>query len=184
MKWKTLGAAALALSLVTGTAWAGDFAEEYPRAPAPMGQFAPLVGDWDCTLEQLQQDGSYAPRKATWKFWYILDGHALMDEWRATLPDGSPMAGINIRHYNPESKTFEARWLPTNGLEWKTYPSRFEDGQFIMTGKSTTPSGQEGDMRVTFYDMKKDTFRWKMDWSTDGGKTWTPEVVKISAKRR
>ena len=38
-------------------------------------------------------------------------------------------------------------------------------------------------LRITYYDIAKDRFRWKADVSNDGGKTWTADQIRIEAKR-
>jgi hypothetical protein len=38
-------------------------------------------------------------------------------------------------------------------------------------------------LRITYYDIAKDRFRWKADVSADGGKTWKADQIRIEAKR-
>lgn len=41
----------------------------------------------------------------------------------------------------------------------------------------------ESRLRITYYDIAKDRFRWKADVSNDAGKTWKPEQIRIEARR-
>ena len=43
--------------------------------------------------------------------------------------------------------------------------------------------GGEYLLRIIYSDIAKDHFRWKADISTDGGKTWKADQIRIEAKR-
>ena len=38
-------------------------------------------------------------------------------------------------------------------------------------------------LRITYYDIARDHFRWKADVSNDNGKTWQADQIRIEAKR-
>ena len=38
-------------------------------------------------------------------------------------------------------------------------------------------------LRITYSDIAKDHFHWKADVSSDGGKTWTADQIRIEARR-
>jgi len=159
------------------------FLAEHPHGSAEMARLAPLVGDWRIVTRAKQQDGTFVEGTARWRFWYVLDGKVLMDEWRAPKPGGGEGVGVNLRHYDPTAGHYVAKWLSDSLDDWRTYTARFEGDRFVMRGKSTAPSGSEGDARITFYDIEPESFRWKLDWSVDGGETWIPEVFLIEATR-
>ena len=160
------------------------FLAEHPHGSAEMARLAPLVGDWKIVTRAKQQNGSYVDGTARWRFWYVLDGKVLMDEWRAPKPDGSGEGvGVNLRHHDPSAGHYVALWLDDSLDDWRPYTARFEGDRFVMRGKSVAPSGAEGDARITFYGIEPDSFRWKLDWSVDGGETWIPEVFLIEATR-
>jgi hypothetical protein len=162
---------------------ADPFLARYPHGSPEMARLEPLVGDWTIVTRAKQPDGSFVEGKARWRFWYVMDGYALMDEWRAPGPDGVEGVGINLRHWDSEAGHYVARWLSTRLADWNGYTAGFEGDRFVMRGRSTAPSGNEGDARITFYDIRPDSFRWKLDWSVDGGETWIPEVFLIEATR-
>lgn len=153
-------------------------------ASAEMEPFAPLAGDWDCATFSPQQDGSVREGRARWRFWWILDGHALMDEWRAPKPDGSgEFVGVNIRQWDRHEQRYHAAWLEIGNLHWRSYACRWDDGVFTMLGDAEAPDGRKGLSRITFHDIRPDAFSWRMDWSSDGGATWTEGVFRIEATR-
>ena len=43
--------------------------------------------------------------------------------------------------------------------------------------------GRRGSLRITYYDIGKEHFRWKADVSIDGGKTWKADQIRIEASR-
>ena len=153
--------------------------------PSPrMEPFAPLIGDWDCKTFSPQQDGTVQEGTATWSFWWILDGKGIMDEWRSPGSSGGEFVGVNIRHWNAKTEAYEARWLEANTLAWNSYDCRWEDGNFVMEGAMTSPTGAEGHTRITFMNLTDRRFDWRMDWSTDEGATWTEGVFRIEGVKR
>ncbi len=191
MRWTPLAVMAVFVPLVlisatrmasSGSSESAELAAE-SGPPPEMAQLAPLIGEWRCVTKTLQPDGSYRSGEATWKFFYILDGFAILDEWRSTKPDGAPTLGVNIRHYDLAAGHWVARWLSTSDMQWKSFEATYGEGRFVMTGQGTTATGEVRDSRVTFYHMKKRSFRWRLDWSMDGGETWIEGVFLIEGTR-
>ena len=167
------------LSATLAVPAAADYGQVHPDAPEATAQLAPLAGAWLCQGESLQQDGTYAAGgEATWTFRWILDGYALMDEWRG--PDGP---GVNIRHVDPETGRWVAKWISSSNMSWETYDAGMVNDTFVMTCKSTAPNGTRGDARATFHDIQDKTFLWSLDWSINEGETWIPGVAKLSCRR-
>jgi hypothetical protein len=48
-----------------------------------------FIGEWDLTTSDLQPDGSFATGKATSSVYYILDGRAIQDDFRALDQQGN-----------------------------------------------------------------------------------------------
>lgn len=175
----TRTAIALAALIALGTAGPAARADE---TKGIVQQLAPMIGSWQCTTRTPQDDGSYVEGSATWTWWWILDGEAIMDEWRSTRPDGHEFVGINIRHVDPETGSWIVRWLPSGRLKWNEFQAVYSDGRFVMRGPYTTPSGLTGQARITFSNMTGSRFSWRMDFSPDGG-TWAEGVFLIGCTK-
>lgn len=164
------------LSLTANPAAAAD------ATKGDVQQLAPLIGNWQCTTRTPQDDGTFKTGSATWRWWWILNGEAIMDEWRSTRADGTEFVGINIRHVDPETGAWIVRWLPSGRLEWNEFRGESVDGRFVMRGRYTTPSGRTGQARITFSDMTGTAFSWRMDFSPDG-EAWAEGVFLIECTK-
>ena len=85
-----------------------------PEAPPETAMLGQLIGTWDIDQSIINKDGTWGERKrhAIWKWYYILDGHAIQDDW--ILVDSlknQHAAGTNIRIYNPEEKQWYMAWI-------------------------------------------------------------------------
>lgn len=194
MRQKTLIASAFTLALaVAGTAaarYAGVstdpryLLERHPDAPAQLDAMAPLIGEWAITTETRQQDGSWQESGwAQWNFYFILEGHAIQDDWLAGDPPiGDPpmlQRGTNIRIYDPAEDRWEMAWIANSARSLSTYMATNEpDGSVVMTSHWGVPNMR----RITFFDMQEDSFEWKLELSNDEGETWL-EVFRIHGSR-
>jgi len=178
-----LSALLLAVFVVIAAVVSAPPARAASTPPAETREFAPLIGTWMCRTISPQQDGTVVEGTASWRFWWILDGAAIMDEWRAIARDGSPFVGVNIRHYDAGAGHWVARWLEHRNLAWREFTGNWEDGTFTMVGDYAMGPGVEGLARFTFHDIEADRFSWRMDWSRDEGATWTEGVFRIEGTR-
>lgn len=150
----------------------------HPDAPAELSQYAFIVGDWDCKTRFMGPDGSFTEGSARWSGHWILGGTAIQDIWQG----GAGGFGTNLRSYNAETGKWDNRWLA--GGQWKYYVSEQIGETMVMTGgEGKDPRGAFID-RNTFYEIEKNSWRWRKDRSYDGGKTWFEGVGFIEATRR
>ena len=57
-----------------------------PDAPPELKLFAFLIGVWKCEGKVKEDDGQWQSFAADWVGSYILEGNAIADEFKATLP--------------------------------------------------------------------------------------------------
>lgn len=142
----------------------------------PLAQFGRYVGDWRIEDQQLAQDGSeWLPGKgARWRFECIGDGTAVQDFW---MPNAGGF-GTNLRTYNPDSASWEIVWAARSqkGL-LHIRAERREDDSILMDVVSPE---QNPPRRITFFPPDENGWNWQMEWSFDGGESWTV-VYKIRA---
>ncbi len=162
---------------------AGALHAEAPPETALLGQ---LVGVWEAEQTFRNRDGSWSEKKthAEWRWYYILDGHAIQDDWikppmSDTLSETQRVFGTNIRIYNAGSHQWEMAWIDTNKRRTATFTAVNLEGRVIMTGQNA--AGHP--IRNTFYDMTETSFKWEQEWTRDGGTTWFP-VARISCTRK
>jgi hypothetical protein len=155
-----------------------------PQAPPETGQFAFLVGEWDCRTKFMKPDGSgYSEGQAEWTGYFILDGWAIQDDWVSLGPDGQKFYGTNIRSFNPQTGKWDNRWLAAGSLQWKYFVAEKTGETMVMIGGEGKDSLGEFIDRNTFYDINTDRWSWRKDRSYDGGDTWMEGVGFIEATR-
>lgn len=169
----------LVLSLAADSASPADepsAASENACMTGPMAQFGRYVGDWKIDDERVARDGSgWTPGKgARWIFKCIGDGTAVQDYW---MPNGGGY-GTNLRTYNSETGRWEIVWAAAtqNGLMHISAETS-DDGSIVMDVVSPV---QDPPRRITFLPPHDGGWDWVMEWSFDGGETWTA-VYRISA---
>jgi hypothetical protein len=176
-------AAALALLVVAGSAQAQEvtgYGEMSSRAPRELNAFSFLIGKWDGTGKTTLPDGKVVEYPITWIGRYILDGTAIADGGHGTGPDGKLSVGITFRQYDSERKT----WV----IEFLAEPvSRFFRQVHQGTG-SVAVSGRNvilafGNLRENYLVADDDSWVYRLDESTDGGKSWNEGRTVITLRR-
>jgi len=158
-----------------------DFGQLNPDAPIEtqlLGQFAGL---WAARQSIRQQDGSWSDQKKSslWRWYYILDGHAVQDDW-ITMDslNQQQVVGTNIRIYNADENRWYMSWIDKTNRKLATFTAINDGDKVIMDG--TNAKGRR--VRNTFYNIKPNEFDWKQEWTFDEGNSWV-EVTKIHCEK-
>jgi hypothetical protein len=118
--------------------------------------------------------------RAEWRWYYILDGHAIQDDWFSVdSTNNLQWVGTNIRIYNPEENQWHMAWIDKTNRRLGTFTATYENGTIIMKGTNT--KGRQ--IKNIFSNITKKTFDWTQQWTFDGGKSWV-EVTKIRCTRK
>ncbi len=143
--------------------------------------FDKLIGTWDISQSVRQQDGTWKenPHKYKWKFYTILGGEAIQDDWIVVDSEGKETtSGTNIRIFNSEENQWHMAWIDKTQRRTAVFTAKNIDGTVLMEGTNAT--GRE--VKITFYDISQNSFNWKQEWTFDGGQNWVT-VVKLKATR-
>lgn len=152
-----------------------------PEAPEQIMDFAPMIGECDCTSVKRNPDSSWdSPKKMLWRFKYILNGMAVQDD--AFVEDGS--YGGSIRQFIPDSTRWYVHYysynFPTTTLP--AWEGTRNDSSIVLYNAQKAPNGMEGFYKITFYDMVDNGYKWKGEWvNTDESivyPTWTIECTR------
>jgi hypothetical protein len=181
-KFLAVGLAALA------AAWAaGQTTTSTPRPPAGPGDFDFLEGRWNIVYNNAQP-GIPPNLKGTWTATKQADGRVLYDEFRILGAKGETLSlGASYRVFDYGRKQWDCRYVqlilpgdegPQKLAGWATFTA-WPEGSTLRVDQSS----DRGSLRITYYDISKDHFRWKADVSTDGGKTWRADGIRIEATR-
>lgn len=130
--------------------------------------FGQFVGDWDIVeCRNLTDKGTWATSKGELHWGWILDGRALQDIWMTTDPVAWDM-GTTVRFYDPKIDAWHSVWISPGQGVVKKFIGRQIGNEIVLETK-----GAETDLtHWIFYDISKDSFRWREERSSDDGKTW------------
>ena len=137
-----------------------------PKAAKELDQFQFLIGDWNATITWQPQGGKPMTYSAKWHNHWIIDGHAVMQEWR-----GPYLTGTEIRYYNPKTKQWTGKNLYVNG-DWKDTVAEWKEDKMVVTILNAEDKSGKFLNRETYFDIKVDSFKMKSDRSYDGGESW------------
>lgn len=145
---------------------------EIPRRAAAVYDW--LVGDWEADVYDYGE-GRVRTSKGEWHFSWVLEGRAIQDVWivpkrlgrnGSGTGDGNRY-GTTLRIYDPKIDAWRVFWFnPVTQDRSELIAKRIGNTivQESATGNSLT--------RWIFADIKPDSFIWRGQFSTDGGKTW------------
>lgn len=162
-----------------------DFGKLSPSAPPELAAFAFLIGSWQCNARIKNSSGDWQRFEAQWLGRFILDGHAIADDYRMTSLSGELIVlGTNFRTFDTTTRTWNIRWLSALTGAWTDLVSPDLGGvQFLHSdaGDSITyafkePTAAHPYTRATYTSHSPTRFTWKGDQSTDA-QTWTDFMI-------
>lgn len=167
----------------------GGAAVSRSTAPKEAEQFAFLVGQWEVTVmpkvSSLVATLHGQPKLlGTWKAWRAFDGFGVEDELRIIDASGNPNAlSHSMRIYDATL----GKWTQTS---LDVYRGRFTtaNGTWAQNALSLRSVGRDAEgkpfvQRARFHDITATSFKYEVDRSNDGERTWETGVVRIEAKR-
>lgn len=143
--------------------------------------FDKLIGTWEIKQSIRNQDGTWEEKteKHKWKFYTILNGEAIQDDWITVESEGKEFTtGTNIRIFNSEENQWYMAWIDKTNRRTAVFTAKNENGNVIMEGAN--PTGRQ--VRNTFYNISENNFNWKQEWTFDNGQNWV-EVVRIKGSK-
>ncbi len=143
-----------------------------------MAQFGQYIGEWRIEDSSLAKDGSgWSDGKgARWDFVCLGDGTAIQDFW---MPNGGPV-GTNLRTYNSGTLSWDIAWAVKGQPGYSQITAKQHDnGNIVMEYVSPLPDPPR---RITFFPATENGWKWRLEFSFDGGESWT-EVYRIKASR-
>ncbi len=154
-------------------------------APRQLGAFSFLIGKWEGTGKTKLANGKSAEFAVSWIGRYILGGTAIADEFHSSLPDGSPYLGISFRQYDRSSKTWIIEYLNVTNSFLRTQVSP-ASGSVRVDGEDVVvlSEGPGTWSRETYRVESHDHFTYRIDLSTDGGRSWNVGQIEMSLSRK
>lgn len=152
-------------------------------APQQLLDFAPLIGECDCTSISRNSDKTWTePVAMLWRFKYIMNGMAVQDE---TLHANGEHSG-SIRQFIADSTrwyihSYNSSTSATQLPVWQG--TKNANGNIILNSDRKSPQGQDGDYRSTFSEINAEGFKWTGEWVSKD-ETIVYSTKKITCAKR
>ena len=157
------------------------YGERNPSAPKELEVFSFLVGKWQGTGKARLPDGTVAEFSGvTWIGRYVLDGTAIADEGHAAYPDGRPALGISLRQYDASRKSWIVEFL---NVSESFLRKQVNAGSGSVEVNGGTVSVVTPTSREHYRVVDRDNWVYRMDLSTDGGRSWNEGQVEMTFRR-
>ena len=147
---------------------------------AHQGDFDYLLGDWAFTSVSRE----FGTGRGYWSAVRLAEGAQILDEYRVVGDSGQTYyVSSTLRAYNAVLDQWElvsaesGTGLQNVGTAHRIGAEMHIEQKFGVM--SPTPSI----WRIRYYDIRPDRFSWTGDRSTDGGKTWVTDFLRIEARR-
>ena len=143
------------------------------------GDFDYLLGDWQFTADNKQ----YGKSNGRWSAVRLATGQ-ILDEYRLVDDKGATFyVTATIRNYDAIHDRWELIGMDDrNGLQDFGTAQRV-GGEMRIEQKFGVSGGNPTVMRIRYYNIQANSFSWAGDQSTDNGKTWVKDQLRIEAKR-
>lgn len=146
---------------------------------AHRSDFDYLLGDWQFTSVSRE----YGKGGGFWSAVRLEGGHVL-DEYRVVGDTGQTYYhSVTLRVYNAVLDRWElvsaeaGTGLQNVGTAWRV------GAEMHIEQKFGDLELRQSLWKIRYYDIRPDGFSWLADRSTDGGKTWSKEHLRIEARR-
>jgi hypothetical protein len=143
------------------------------------GDFDYLLGDWQFTADNKQ----YGKSNGRWSAVRLATGQ-ILDEYRLVDDKGATFyVTATIRNYDAIYDRWELIGMDDrNGLQ--DFGTAQRVGQEMrIEQKFGVSAGNPTTMRIRYYNIQPNSFSWAGDQSTDNGKTWVKDYLRIEARR-
>ncbi len=85
--------------------------------------------------------------------------------------DDKTFIGRSLSMYNTNKKIWQQTWVDNTG-SYLDFIGGMDGDNMILQRKATAKSGKEVLQRMIFTEIKKDSFTWNWESSSDNGATW------------
>lgn len=135
-----------------------------------VAQLRHAIGLWNVRTDFLKPDGSVARSvDGTYEFAWVVEDRVVSG--RSDIPTMKRVSGI-LFYINAARSRIEMASVGADGTLW--IMSGPLGGEVRTTQEYTTATGGTGALRFIRSNVTRDAFESRMEYTEDGGKTWTP----------
>jgi hypothetical protein len=142
-------------------------------------EFNYLLGDWEFSSVSKE----YGEARGFWSA-VRLDEGQILDEYRVVGDSGQTYyVTTTLRNYNGALDRWELIGADAGTGLQDMGTGRLVGNEMHIEQRFGVMSQEPSLWRIRYYDIRSDRFSWTADRSTDEGRTWTREYLKIEARR-
>ena len=133
--------------------------------------FGRFVGTWDGEYNEFSKDGKTARSSGEWIFGWVMDGRAIQDLFiiHPSEAHKEGFIGTTLRYFDPKSRTWSVSFIdPEDDVVETLTGGAVGDDRIVLLSQNT--DGKES--RWSFDDIRPDSWIFRDERSSDGGKTW------------
>jgi hypothetical protein len=142
-----------------------------------------LVGTWDVEYTDFAKDGKAIHRTGEFIVGWVMDGRAIQDLWIVN-PSGKRKdreVYTDVHYFDPRTRTWRATFVdPEHGSVARFTGGPAGSDRFVLETQDL--NGEQ--TRWSFNDIRPDSFVWRDEASSDGGKTWRLQAEYQMKRRR
>lgn len=160
---------------------AGPRTPEQIRASyeAHRGDFDYLLGDWEFTSVSREHGSG----RGYWSAVRLAEGQ-LLDEFRIVGDSGQTYyVTTTLRAFNAVLDRWELVGMDEGTGLQDVGTARRVGAEMHIEQTFGVAGGTPSVWRIRYHDIRPDRFSWAADRSTDGGKTWVTDHLRIEARR-
>lgn len=141
-------------------------------------QLRDAIGEWNVVTDFLNDDGTSAKRvSGSYEFSWVVADRVVSG--KSEIPELQQAAGL-LFYVNEGKQVIEMVSVGADGNLWvMTGPL---GGETRYTNEYKTADGGSGQLRFTRYNIEKNSFESKMEYTEDGGKTWKPGNYQLFSR--
>jgi hypothetical protein len=133
--------------------------------------FGRFVGTWDGEYNEFSKDGKATRSSGEWIFGWVMDGRAMQDLFiiHPSEAHKEGFIGTTLRYFDPRSRTWSVIFIdPEDDVIETLTGGEVGDDRIVLLSQNT--DGKES--RWSFDDIRPDSWIFRDERSSDGGKTW------------
>jgi hypothetical protein len=132
--------------------------------------FGRFVGTWDVAYTDFSKDGKATHRSGEFIAGWVMDGRAIQDLFIVYPSTAGKEREVyaTLRYFDPKSGTWRATFIDPEHVSVARFTGGAVGDRIVF--QSQDFDGNE--TRWSFNDMRPDSFVWREEESSDGGKSW------------
>lgn len=136
---------------------------------ASVDELRQVIGEWDVVTEEINPDGSIArTHDGTYTFEWVIPDRVVSG--RAEAPAIDRVSAL-LFYVSESQEHIEMVSVAADGRLWVMTGELGGDTRYTQTFE--TQDGGTGQLRFTRYNVSTDSFESRMEYTSDGGATWT-----------